>query len=105
MSVLSFVCRCAVQPRCWWEVVEQKQQQITQQQQQQLTDKDRDEQPGEAAAAAAEAGPSYAVQLVTNRVSTQWPSALNVHCRCTWSQSMCGIPSAVFNCPYLTTDH
>lgn len=65
-----------VQPRCWWEVVEQQQQQLRQQQQQQQADVDAgagegSAEPAAAAAAAAvgEAGPSYAVQLVTNRVS------------------------------------
>ncbi|WIA21903.1 hypothetical protein OEZ85_004272 [Tetradesmus obliquus] len=63
------------QPRCWWEVVEQQQQQLRQQQQQQQADADAgagegSAEPAAAAAAAAvgEAGPSYAVQLVTNRV-------------------------------------
>jgi hypothetical protein len=76
-----------VQPRCWWEVVEQQQKQ---QQQQQISDQQPGKPVAAAAAAAAEASPSYAVQLVTNRVSEPAPSsALDVHCPC-----ICAIASA-----------
>jgi hypothetical protein len=59
-----------LQPRCWWEVVDKTAAQQQQQQQQADGDAPADIKSAEpAAAAAAAAGPSYAVQLVTNRVS------------------------------------